>query len=87
MLSRCAEMVHIICEEMCMFTSYHQNQRLQLTMLSMGDSMLRSRLMHVITYSFGHCKEPMNLILFETCAFPCNYKVYHKGLSISTKMI
>lgn len=56
MLSRCAEMVHIICEEMCMFTSYHQNQQLQLTMLSMGDSMLRSRLMHVITYSFGHCK-------------------------------
>lgn len=26
----------------------------------------------------------MNLILFETCAFPCNYKVFHKGLSIST---
>jgi hypothetical protein len=27
----------------------------------------------------------MNPILFETCAFPCNYKVFHKGLSISTK--
>lgn len=80
-------MVHIICEEMCMFTSYHQNQRLQLTMLSMGDSMLRSRLMHVITYSFGHCKELMNLILLETCAFSCNDKVYHKGLSISTKNV